>query len=554
MPASSDQRIQTSTERSWRCDGGLWIILVVAALLSFTRFRCPLQEPQEARYAEIPRQMLTEGHFIVPVLHGQPYLDKPPLLYWLVMSSYAVFGVHDWAARLVSCTAMFLCVVVTYSWGRRLAGFRAAFAGTLILCLSPRFIQLDRMLMMDGLLCLCVVTAWATAHIALVEARSWSTWWVASAVACGFGILTKGPVSLALVVIPITAYRWLDLSPGRFRWHWLMIYSAIAIGVAGPWYLAVTIHDPDFLGYFFWFHNLQRFVEPFDHAEPVWFYLPVLFLGMLPWTLMLPVLIVRFLCRQIAGTKTFLPSHPVLRGRGVGGEGAEATDKSLGFGQQPGSPHPNPLPPTTGRGEGASCHLLSQVAPRYFVACSLWCLVFFSLAGCKRASYILPAMPPLALALGFYLCTLVSIRSFLYDSWTSVLRHPWIVVAATCFLIALGGVYQFLPRYARSYSLRGQVRRHFDTQVPVVCYPRRWDSVSFYLQRNDVHAYTVEQLSDLLADLRQMPEALVFLKNGHAESSPSANLLRQLPSSMVFERMGRQGALTVGRVKQLPPG
>src|SRR5947209_8351077 len=72
------------------------VLLVVAAALFFTRLTCPLLEPEEARYAEIPRQMLAEGRFAIPVLHGEPYYHKPPLLYWLIMASYSVFAIHDW--------------------------------------------------------------------------------------------------------------------------------------------------------------------------------------------------------------------------------------------------------------------------------------------------------------------------------------------------------------------------------------------------------------------------------------------------------------------------
>src|SRR5437870_8729213 len=106
-------------------------LIVASILLFFTRLDCPLLEPEETRYAEIPRQMLAEGRFSVPVLHGQAYYDKPPLLYWLVMGSYHIFGVHDWAARLVPCLAGFLCVGVTYGWGRCTVGPRTAFVGAM---------------------------------------------------------------------------------------------------------------------------------------------------------------------------------------------------------------------------------------------------------------------------------------------------------------------------------------------------------------------------------------------------------------------------------------
>ena len=114
------------------------------------RERPPELEPDEARYAEIPRQMLAEGKLLVPVLHGQPYLDKPPLLYWLVMGSYRLFGIHDWSARLVSCGAAFLCMIVTFLWAKRVCGARAALAGAVILCLSARFVYLGRMLTMGN--------------------------------------------------------------------------------------------------------------------------------------------------------------------------------------------------------------------------------------------------------------------------------------------------------------------------------------------------------------------------------------------------------------------
>ena len=109
--------------------GGLALLLVVAGLLFFSRLHAPLLEPQESRYAEIPRQMLAQAELLTPVLNGQPYLDKPPLLYWAVMASYTVFGVHDWAARLVPALAGLFTVLVTYVWGRCAVGERAGLCG-----------------------------------------------------------------------------------------------------------------------------------------------------------------------------------------------------------------------------------------------------------------------------------------------------------------------------------------------------------------------------------------------------------------------------------------
>src|SRR5260370_21026939 len=102
---------------------GLPALLVIAGLLLFGRLPCPLLEPEEARYAEIAREMLAEGQFLTPVLHDAPYLQKPPMLYWLIMGCYCLFGVHDWSARLVPCLAPFLMVSLTVIWAwRRIEG------------------------------------------------------------------------------------------------------------------------------------------------------------------------------------------------------------------------------------------------------------------------------------------------------------------------------------------------------------------------------------------------------------------------------------------------
>ena len=151
-----------------------------------------------------------------------------------------------------------------------------------------------------------------------------------------------------LVVVPVFAWQALDQRTARPQVKSWFAYLAIAVGVALPWYGAVAWQDPAFVREFFWTHHVLRFVTPIDHAEPFWFFIPGLMLGMLPWTLLLPSF-AQFLMRR---------SELEARRR----------SPSLGF----------------------------------FLLAGLWCLLFFSLAGCKRTSYILPAMPPLALAVGCY--------------------------------------------------------------------------------------------------------------------------------------------------------
>jgi dolichol-phosphate mannosyltransferase len=526
------------------------LLFLAAFLLFFTRLSAPLQEPQEARYAEIPRQMLAEGNWLVPVLHGEPYYDKPPLLYWLVMASYSVVGVSDWAARLVASGAAFLTIGITYLWGRRVIGPRAGFVAGVILCLSVRYIYLARLLTMDTLLCLWVTAALAAAHAALHGPTFRWSWWLLSAATCGLGLLTKGPVALALTAVPVFSYCFLDrrvARPGLASW---LAYVAVAFAVAGPWYIAVSA-DPGFVDYFFWRHNVVRFVAPFDHVEPFWFYLPGLLLGMLPWMLLLPPLVV-FLVRKPRSES----SNP----------GVRRLTPGLGF------------------------SLLASV----------WCLLFYSLAGCKRATYILPAMPPLALALGCYLdaalpcerlawagsrlaywATLLVVglgmAASVFAVWEGLLKPAvgitsavvmavvfellrrrgrtqrpavsWLMCAGITFGLLFAGVHQVLPNYARRFALRGQVRRHAercsDPRVPVVCYPRRWESVNFYLRRDDVRAYGKDQLPELIAELRAHPRTLLFVKSDQNLDA----FLDALPATLQFAPEGRRGTVTAGIVQ-----
>jgi dolichol-phosphate mannosyltransferase len=532
-----------------------WLILfAMAAALFLGRLRAPLLEPQESRYAEIPRQMLQEGRWLVPVLHGQPYLDKPPLLYWLVMGAYKLCGVQDWAARLVPGLAGLATVLLTFWWGRRALGERAGLCGAAVLCLSAEFVYRARMLTMDTLLCLWVVAALACAHAALCGPAVRRGWWLAAAAACGLGLLTKGPVALALVAAPLAAYWFLDPRCAKIRIADICIFLVAAVAVAGPWFVAVAVREPGFAGYFFWTHNVQRFVAPFDHAKPAWFYLPGLLAGLLPWTLLLPGL-VRFLGRR--------SQHDAAR-----------RPAALGF----------------------------------VLLCTAWCVVFFSACGCKRPGYVLPALPPFALAFGFYIDSLVP--RFSAEGWaelwnwasrpayratiavllvglglalaaaargmirpglalllatTAVValallrRRPavsWGACGLTAFAVLLLGVLYLQPAYNRQFALRGRVRADAGLAqapgVPIVCYPQRWDSVSFYLPRADVRVYGPGQWKELVNELRSRPRTLLLVKSGPVLH----DLLRDLPDSVEFVPRGRPGAVTAGWVRhraEAPP-
>jgi 4-amino-4-deoxy-L-arabinose transferase-like glycosyltransferase len=464
-----------------------WILLVVAALLSFSSLDCPLQEPEETLYAEVPRQMLAEDRLLVPVRHGQAYYDKPPLLYWLVMAAYRLFGVHDWAARSVSAGAAFLVVLVAYVWGKHTIGPRAAFAGALMLSLSPRYAQMARMLTTNSLLTLWVVAALATAHLALTGERLRRRWWLVSAIACALACLTKGPVGLVLVGVPVLLFQLLDRRTAPAGIGAWLAYLGVVGFLAFPWFVIVSIRDADFVDYFVWTHHVRRFLDPIDHLQPVWYYVPLLLLGMAPWTLLLP-----------------------------------------GLAQHLASRAPAVVPQRTG-------------ALGFLLLAALWGFVFFSASGCKRPSYLLPVMPPLALALGAYVDVLCSPSRMRTALWAGTAAASFVALFLTAQLA--------LPWYADRYSLRAQLVPHVDAcagAVPVMCYPHRWDGVSYYLERNDVRVFRPAQLSELAAALSRHRQSLVVVK---CDASLEA-FCQALPESLEFVPCSCREPVAVGWVRK----
>jgi hypothetical protein len=365
--------------------------------------------------------------------------------------------------------------------------------------------------------------------------------------------LTKGPVALVLIAAPLVLYLFLEPRCARPSWRDWSIFVLVAVGLAAPWYIAVMMRVPDYAYTFFWRHHVERFLTPFDHEKPAWFYLPGLLAGMLPWTLLLPGLF-RYLGRR---------AHHAARRRPA----------ALGF----------------------------------FLLSSLLCLVFFSASGCKRPAYILPAMPPLALALGCYLNQLVPRARQHSDAgllllwrWRSRLAGPatllvlamavvilvlagfkhlltpstvlilgalagsglaffctrrlsWGVCAAVTFVVLVLGVYYLQPAYNRQFALRDALLSRVvlaeKGPLSILCYPQRWDSVSFYQPQAEVRVYTRERRKQLLADLRIGPRMLLLVKSG----KPLEELERDLPYCIQFVPHDRPQLVMAGWIGQMAP-
>ena len=325
----------------------------------------------EPRYAQIAHEMLVRfdaaptlkdrlSACVTPYLYGHPWLEKPALYYWRAMFIFQDFGVHDWAARLPSATFAFIMAALIYLHMRR---FRPGghLDAALITVSCAGIMAFARGASTDMQMA-------APLAIGLLGWYAWyetdSKFWLYDIYFfTGLATLAKGPVAPLLAFLIIAAFAFLrrewSIIRRSFWWPGVVLYFAMVL----PWFIAVQHQNPTFFREFFLEHNLQRFAtDRYQHNQPFWYYLVVVLLGLMPWT----VIAVRAL---IDGILTSVAEWRLRRSR----EG-------------------KPLPKRPG-----------DAFPEFLVLWALIPVVFFSFSQSKLPGYILPALPPITILTGDYL-------------------------------------------------------------------------------------------------------------------------------------------------------
>ena len=236
----------------------------------------------EPRYAQVAREMLERRNWITPFLDGKPWLEKPVLYYWEAMLVYSIAGVSDWAARVPSALNATLMTVAVYLFLRH---FRPRFQldGALMTASAAGVIGFARAASMDMPLA-------AMFTIALL---GWCGWYESGAkrylalfyIFLGLATLAKGPVApflaASIIIIFSLVAKNLQLVSRSLWIPGIVLFCAITL----PWYIAVQIKNPDFFRVFVLQHNLARFgTDLYQHKESFWYYVPVILLGLIPWT------------------------------------------------------------------------------------------------------------------------------------------------------------------------------------------------------------------------------------------------------------------------------
>jgi 4-amino-4-deoxy-L-arabinose transferase-like glycosyltransferase len=267
---------------------GWWLAICLFAVawfgcLDYRR----LIDPDEGRYAEIAREMVVSGDWLTPRLNGFRYFEKPPLQYWATATAFSLFGEHHWSARLWAALTGFLGVLFTaFAAGRlfdRQTGWMAGvvLAGSLLWGLVGHVNTLDMgvsAFLAAAIFALCLAQRDGATP---VESRRWQDGaWVLLALAT----LSKGLIGIVLPAAAVTIYalwqRDLDLFRRIRLWRGLGIFLLLA----APWFIAVSLVNPGFAEFFFVHEHFQRFLTTVHHRyAPVWYFVPILLAGILPW-------------------------------------------------------------------------------------------------------------------------------------------------------------------------------------------------------------------------------------------------------------------------------
>jgi 4-amino-4-deoxy-L-arabinose transferase-like glycosyltransferase len=269
----------------------LWALLAAAvALLVAEKGHTPFFEPDESRYAEIPREMLATGDFVAPHLNGYRYYEKPPLHYWAVAAAMSAFGEAEWAARLPVKLSAAGMVLVTVLFARRRFGERVALLAGLVVATSFLVVALGRLNTIDTPLSLAVSSS-AFAFAAFQEherdgnrARARLALYLLH-VSCAAAVMLKGLVGLVLpggaILVWAILSRRLAIVPRLFSPGPLLVFLALVL----PWHVAIARRDGDWFDFYVVGEHFRRYFEGGHRrsATPLLFVF-VLLGGLLPWT------------------------------------------------------------------------------------------------------------------------------------------------------------------------------------------------------------------------------------------------------------------------------
>lgn len=275
----------TPGEKSWRHDL-LLLAVLFGALFAWRLGSAPLLNPDEGRYAEVPREMVASGDWVTPRLDGVPYFEKPPLMYWAVAVCETVFGPSEWSVRLAPALFGIAGILAAYAAGRRMFGREAGFWSALVLGTSLLFLALGHIVTLDMAVSVLMSTTLFCFILGMREepGRLRRLLFYGLYASAALATLTKG--LMGFLVTGAVMFLWVLLL-GQWRKLWpLYLPSGVILflAIAAPWHFLIAGRNPGWAHFYLIYEHFQRYSDK-SHGrfEPFWWFVPIVILGFFPW-------------------------------------------------------------------------------------------------------------------------------------------------------------------------------------------------------------------------------------------------------------------------------
>jgi len=269
----------------------LWWLIIAAAVIWFSNLEYrTLVNPDEGRYAEIPREMVESGDWVTPHLNDLKYFEKPPLQYWATSVAYEVFGEHQWTSRLWAGLTGFAGIFLVWFAGKRLFGRDVGAYAALLLGSSLLYVLIGHINTLDMGVTLFITLGIVSLLIAQTRAdkREQRNWMLIAWVGMALAILSKGLMGIVLPGAALFIYCVVerDFSVLK-RMHWLPGLTVFFL-ITAPWFILVMKANPEFFDKFFIYEHYTRFTtKDLGRYQPWYYFIPILVAGALPWTILM---------------------------------------------------------------------------------------------------------------------------------------------------------------------------------------------------------------------------------------------------------------------------
>jgi 4-amino-4-deoxy-L-arabinose transferase-like glycosyltransferase len=276
----------SASQSSWSRDLIL-LALLFGALYGFRLGSYPFADPDEGRNAEIPREMLATGDWVTPRLDGVNYFEKPPLMYWAVAASMAAFGQNEWAARAMPALFALGGVLSTYAAARRLYGRTAGLFAAVILGSSLLYFALARFLILDMAVSALMSATLFCFILGVREPPGSRRRWLFYGLYASAALATLAKGLMGFLVTGAVMFLWLLLFNQwkRLRPFYLPTGVLLFLAIAAPWHLLVAAHNPTWFHRYIIYEHFERFLTPAaSRAGPWWYFIPIVFFGLFPWS------------------------------------------------------------------------------------------------------------------------------------------------------------------------------------------------------------------------------------------------------------------------------